>query len=438
MPAPPPHRGSCPPSGAIAASQRADASVARAMSPGAERPLVLVVENDPIVSALLARALGGQFRVAIAEDGAIGLSKIIEEPPDLVLTDLRMPNMDGEELVREVRRHSELDGVPIMVLTAWADEDVRVRLLEHGALDFLAKPFSVAELLSRVHNLVCLKRAREMLQDTLQSRERDLQALTSELVLRKRELEISLESLRIESARAEAATRARNDFLGLMSHELMSPLSVLELGCRCLEHHESALSPEERLASIRRMAASCRRLGGTLRELLEHVRLESERLSPGRDPVDLAALAAEVLEEVSAHALEKGLELRLAVEPRLPLAHGDAHLYRLVLAHLVSNAVKFTERGSVVVSIEYRDGTHRLSVEDTGPGIPLHERSRVFEPFQHLERLSHKHIPGIGLGLTLARRAAAVLGATIEVDTRPGSGTTFILVSPARPAASDG
>ncbi len=406
------------------------ASSAPAGGGAAELPLVLAVEDNPEMSRFLARILGTRFRVATAPDGVAGLALALELIPDLILTDVMMPRMDGEQLVHEIRRHEALQGTPIILLTAWSDDELRVRMLKAGALDYITKPFSAEELLSRVGNLVALKRARQVLQDELQSRARDLETLAAELVLRKRQLQAALETARLERDKAERASRAKSDFLSLVSHELLTPVTALQLRCQRLERdRQSPLAPAH-LAIVRHMLASCRRLAEVIRSLLEQARVESGRLTLSSAPVDVSTLAAEVLDELRAQADEKGLDVHLLVEPPLPPARTDERLLRLVIANLASNAVKFTQAGSVAVTLGYRDGAHRIVVKDSGPGIPAEERSRIFEPFEQLEPLRHKHLPGVGLGLALARTMAAALGGRIELDPAEGPGTTFTVILP--------
>lgn len=154
--------------GAAAASKhasRAGKSTSSVASEG-ERPLVLVIDDDAEVRRFLARRLATQYRIATARDGREGLRKVVELRPDLILTDTVMPLMTGEELVAAVRASSELSSIPILVLSAVADDELRVRLLRNGAQDYVTKPFALAELSVRVANLVQKKLAEEQVRRT--------------------------------------------------------------------------------------------------------------------------------------------------------------------------------------------------------------------------------------------------------------------------------
>ncbi len=404
------------------------------------RPLVLAVEDEEQVARTVARILEPQFRVVLAPDGLVGLARALELRPDLILTDMRMPRMTGAQLVREVRKRKELDGIPIILLTAFAEDELRVRMLREGAIDYITKPFSMEELLSRVENVVAMKRARELLQEELHSRDRDLEALAAELVLKKRELEAALETAQLARDRAERANRAKSDFLGLVTHELMTPVTALRLTCQRLARDRATPLAPSHLAAVERMTSVCSRLGGAIQSLLEHARFESGALAIEREEIDVRTLASEVLDELRPQAEHKGLSLELHVEPPLataPTVASDRRLLRIVLTNLASNAVKFTEHGSVVVTLapaEDHESGWRLIVEDTGPGIPEGDRPRIFEPFQQLEPLHHKHNPGIGLGLALAREMVEALQGRISVEAGARGGSKFTVDLPLLPA----
>ena len=127
------------------------------VSISADAPQILVVEDNPEMNSFLTESLGDQYRVVAAFDGQEGLEKAIEHRPDLIVTDVMMPRMSGEDLVREVRNRPELDDVPILILTGIADEKLRVHLLKSGAQDCLVKPFSTEELLARAGGLIARK-----------------------------------------------------------------------------------------------------------------------------------------------------------------------------------------------------------------------------------------------------------------------------------------
>jgi signal transduction histidine kinase len=406
--------------------------------PGGDRALVLVVEDNADMRQFIAETLAPDYRTASAADGRQGLAKATELRPDLVLSDVMMPLHGGDELVRKLRSRPELNAVPVVLLTARADDGLRVRLLSEGAQDYLTKPFSAAELRARVGNLIAMKRARDVLQAELSVRQDDLEELAREVARRKRELQTALEGMRVARAHAEQAGQARTDFLSLVSHELRTPLTSISLYLQALQRGgEGALAPRQ-LEVLRKIGGSSGRLQEMIDMLLEYIAARAGRLVRRVEAIDLPALAAAAVEDLQPQAEQKGLELRLDAAEGLAPLWSDAGLVRLVLVNLAGNAIKYTERGRVEVRLSYGDGRHRLAVRDTGPGIPVEQQALVFEPFTQLEPLRYKHKPGIGLGLALVREVVRALQGEIDLTSRVGEGTTFTVQLPPLSADEEG
>ena len=174
---------------------------------------ILVIEDHPEMRRFIAEVLSSEYLVVTAADGLEGLSSVAAERPDLVVTDLMMPKLGGDELVRRMRANKELTQLPVLVLSARADDELRLKLLAESVQDYLVKPFSAGELRARVRNLVTMKQTRDLLQQELASQTEDVALLTRELVLNKRTLEESLKAERTLSALVENSS----DFIGFAS-----------------------------------------------------------------------------------------------------------------------------------------------------------------------------------------------------------------------------
>jgi signal transduction histidine kinase len=216
----------------------------------------------------------------------------------------------------------------------------------------------------------------------------------------------------------------------MVSHELRTPLTVITTYLQMLEMERAGtLAPRQR-EMLRKMLVASRRLLRLIESLLEFARVQSGRLTIRVESVDLATLAAETVEELQPQAQRKQLELRLQPAPALPPLQSDPRLVRLILSNLIDNALKYTEHGTVEVSLGHTDGAHRLAVKDTGPGIPPEQQAIIFEPFEQLEPIRQKHTPGVGLGLALVKEMTGALGARIELTSQVGAGSTFSIVLP--------
>ena len=394
------------------------------------RPHVLVVEDNPEMSRFLSDVLGADFDVTVAPDGEAGLAAALASPPDAVVTDLMMPRKSGDELVRELRLRPQLDAVPVLILTARADDALRTQLLRAGAQDYLMKPFVVEEVRARVANLVGIKRAREVLQREVQSQTRDLASLAGEVTTRKREVEAALELTRRARDEAERASAVKTNFLRLVSHELRTPLTSVNLQLQRLTRGtDSPLSAQQQQV-LRRAGFGVTRLTGLVEALLFEAQIASGRLAAQIEDVDVRALVQGVVEEARPLAEDKGLALELRDDEHVPWVQTEPRFLRLILTNLVGNAIKYTPAGVVEVAVESRGDGLRLEVRDSGPGISPDDQARVFEPFERGTGISEQFVPGIGLGLAVVKDLASAIGARVELRSAPGAGSTFVVVLP--------
>ncbi|HUL58202.1 MAG TPA: ATP-binding protein [Anaeromyxobacteraceae bacterium] len=400
-------------------------------APRAGAATVLVVEDNAEMRAYIRDVLAPDVSVELASGGREGLERAGSLRPDLVLTDLMMPGGGGDELLRAMRARRDFDDVPVVVLTAKADDAQRVQLLRDGAQDHLMKPFSAEELRARVLGLVAARRAREVLRRELDSQATDLESLAREVAGRKRDLESALDAARVARDEAERASRIKGRFLSLVSHELRTPLASLQLQAELLQRDPH--SSERARHAVPRILSAGKRLASMVETLLEQARASSGRIALRREPTDLRRVVQDAIEEARPDAEAKGLELRTDWPAELGPVYTDPRLVRVVVANLVGNAVKFTPSGTVEVRVSRQNGEQRIEVADSGPGIPDADQARVFDPFEQLEAIASKHLPGVGLGLSLVRELSAALGARVELRSRVGEGSTFAVIMPVVP-----
>ena len=229
--------------------------------------------------------------------------------------------------------------------------------------------------------------------------------------------------------RTRQSDRDRAAFLAAVSHEFYTPLNaILGFADVLLEEVDGPLTPD-----VREEALQIRDSGRHLKELIDDIvqfsALEGGQLRLKKKTADLVPLASEVVREASVVAHEKGISLTFRTHGAV-LADVDALRIRQVLGNLVSNAVKFTQRGGVIVEVTRRGRRPMVSVIDTGPGISDVERSHVFEEFVQAEAGRRAGTAGSGLGLAIARRLVKLHGGTIELESEVGRGSTFRVVLP--------
>jgi signal transduction histidine kinase len=229
---------------------------------------------------------------------------------------------------------------------------------------------------------------------------------------------------------AQAASRAKSEFLAMMSHELRTPLNALEGFSSLLEEGiYGDINPRQREA-LRRMRGAREHLVTLIDQVLDVARVEAGTKRARPEPVALAALVRDVCEALRGAADARGLTLDVRAPDELRV-QTDPGMVRQILTNLVGNAVKFSERGGIAVDLHPAGPDVVLEVSDAGPGIPPELHDRVFEPFFQVDPSTTRREGGVGLGLALSREFARLLGGDLTLRSAPGEGSTFTLRLPA-------
>jgi signal transduction histidine kinase len=377
--------------------------------------LVLVIEDNPEMSRFLVECLAADYRVATAFDGQQGLERALELKPDVILSDVMMPVMSGDVLVRTLRAWPELQEIPIIVLTAKADDKLRVRLLREGVQDFLTKPVVPEELCARVANVVTLKRTRDVLQHALSSQGRDLTALADELA---------------------AANRAKDEFLAVLSHELRTPLTPILVWASLIREGKLDAAALER--GSRAIEQNAKLQARIVEDLLDVSRAITGKLRLNVRPTAVEPVVHLAIESLRPAAEAKGITLEPVLDPEPALVSGDPERLQQVVWNLVSNAIKFTRRGGrVEIRLEHEGDNVRLSVADSGDGIDPAVLPRLFERFWQADSSITRAHGGLGLGLAVVRHLVELHGGTVRAESEgEGRGATFTVTLPALPVRS--
>jgi signal transduction histidine kinase len=259
----------------------------------------------------------------------------------------------------------------------------------------------------------------------------------TEQVLSRQQVERLLVESEAARAEAEEANHAKARFLATMSHELRTPLNAIAGYAELLQMGVRGELSDAQRDFLGRIQQSQRHLLGLINEVLHFARLETGTVHFQIDGVPIQATLAAAEALVAPQARAKGLTLKLAECPAALFAQADAEKVRQILVNLLSNAVKFTPAGGRVDVVAERRGSDvAIEVRDTGIGIPPEEITTIFEPFVQVHSDLTRPYEGTGLGLAISRDLARAMGGDLTVDSRPGTGSTFLLLLPATGAPS--
>ncbi|TMC15561.1 MAG: response regulator [Chloroflexi bacterium] len=389
--------------------------------------LVLVVDDHQEMARFLVDILAPEYRVAVAGDGLDGLEKALTLQPDLILCDIMMPHMSGEQFITQVRAHSALDGIPIIVLSARADDALRIQLLCEGASEYLVKPFFPEELRAKAATLIAMKLTRQVLQQEVTTQDQNLVILAREVTLRKRESQQALEELRRVNKQLIHASQVQRNFVAIVSHECRTSLASVQGFAELMR--DEMLSPEEMKEFAADIFIEAKRLGRMLTDLLDLERMKSGRMQLIREPVKLNALIREVLEHLRPISSQHTFNLQL--DEALPDCQGDKDKLAQVVTNLLSNAIKYSpDGGEIVVGSQLEQEMVRVWVQDHGIGIPPESLEEVFIPYSRIEAGTTRYIKGTGLGLSIVRQVIQIHGGHIWVESSLGQGSRFHFTVP--------
>lgn len=390
-------------------------------------PLVLVLEDHQEMARFLADILMPVYRVVVAEDGQEGLVKALTVQPDLILCDLMMPGMSGAQFIAQARAHRTLEAIPIVVLSARADDTLRIQLLCEGIQEYLIKPFFPEELRVRIAHLIAMKQAHQVLQREVATQNQSLVILAKEVAARKRESQQALEALQQVNTQLAHANQVQSNFVATVSHEFRTALTSIQGFSEVL--CEEACSQEEIQEYAGDIFAEARRLSRMIADVLDLERMKSGRMALALEAIDLNALLREVLEHLRPTAPEHSFCLQLA--EALPACLGDRDKLTQVVTNLLSNAIKYSPRGGeILLGSQVKQDLAQVWVQDHGIGIPPDAFEEVFVSYSRIETETTRYIKGSGLGLSIARQIVQMHGGHIWVESRLGFGSSFFFTIP--------
>lgn len=373
---------------------------------------ILVVDDEPDVELIFKqkfrrRIRKGELEFLFAQDGRAALELLLAHSDiRLVFTDLKMPVMDGLALLKEIRT-LERESLVALVLSAYGDMDNIRSAMNQGAFDFLTKPIDLDDL------DVVLDKARNEVEKTLKSEETERKLVVSEQ----------------QREESEYLRQLQKEFFDNITHELRTPLTLL------LGPVEEAISQTDNQPLLR-LLHQARRNGGLVldlvNQLLDFARMEAGAMKIYPQPIDLRDTFDQLVEAFRPVAERKSIHIDLELPADLPLASVDPKLIQRVLINLLSNALKFTpDTGKVVIEMSNITGGLAFEVRDSGPGVPIADREKVFGRFFRSDQ--NQTYQGTGIGLALSKAIVDLHGGDIKVVDAQEGGACFRVVLPLAP-----
>jgi signal transduction histidine kinase len=363
---------------------------------------ILLADDNADLRVYVASLLRSAFSTVVAvTNGKEALDAAREKCPDLVVSDVMMPELDGFELVRALRADERTRAVPIILLSARAGDESTVEGLASGADDYLVKPFSARELVARARTQLELAALRR---GTLRQ-----QVVAEQLAAR---------------------LRGQDEWLMIVSHELRTPLAALSMSVESLVLGATAELRPAKIESVKKQLA---RLTYQVESLVDMADLISNRLALTHEQLSLDRIVSEVVVAARASLPKGGSSITFRAEAPLTIT-GDAKRLRQTVEALVNNAIKFGVSKPIEIEVS-SDGTcHIVRISDQGIGVDASDAERIFTRFERAAPT--RNFGGFGLGLWAARLVAEAHGGSLVVAPASEAGATFVLSLPAAPSTN--
>jgi len=370
-------------------------------------PNVLIVDDTPANLKLLAEMLKRSgYKARPVPSGKLAIQAVQNERPDLILLDINMPEMNGYEVCAQLKADAASKDIPIIFISALDETTDKTRAFAAGGVDYVTKPFQFEEVESRVQTHLKLRRLQAELE-------------TQNLLLQERYDQL------------KQLDELQDNLTHMVVHDMRSPLMGIMGNLELLDMNSDKKLNHKELAPLKNARSAALVLAGMVTSLLDISRMEQ-----GQMPLDMTTTDLDVLIQSAFNSLGcLTKKVKLIHQKRsLPVTiNCDANLIARVIANLVGNAVKFTpEGGNVTVFAQRNEAEAKLSVADTGSGIPRKFHQRIFEKFGQVEARQQREVHSSGLGLTFCKLAAEAHGGRVGVESTVGEGSVFWFTLPMR------
>ncbi len=377
----------------------------------------ILIVDDKIENLLTLEAILSELDVGFdrATSGNDALSLVLENDYALAIIDIQMPEMDGYETVQYIRKLKRTQNLPIIYVSAIYKEEFHVKKgIESGAVDFIVKPIVPEVLHGKVKVFLELYNYRRHLEEMVEQRTIELKETNERLLY--------------EKNRAESATESKSAFLANMSHEIRTPLNGI---VGMLSVLESTILSQEQEDIVKTIHLSSDSLLCIINDILDFSKIESGQVVLEKLDFDIRNCIQDTAHILRLKADEKALEFSVHTNEDVPhFLKGDPFRIKQILLNLASNAIKFTSKGSVKVSlslekIEENVASLYFSVQDTGIGISKENKGKLFKVFSQADASTTRKFGGSGLGLAISKNLVKLMNGEIGLESELDKGSEF-------------
>jgi signal transduction histidine kinase len=445
---------------------------------------ILIVDDTPDNLNFLSRVLAEKgYKVRAVITGSQALVAAQLRPPDLILLDINMPGMDGFEVCKRLKADEKLKGIPVIFLSSLNDTADKLRAFALGGVDYITKPFQIAEVQARVETHFKLHRFQLDLERRNQNQAANHEAVLNNIAdgvlvldlqgnflsanpaLRNMLSDEDIRKITVvplkktikwkrkvfsvttapvpgvgmvavfrDETRRSEVERAKDSMLAIASHELRTPLAAVMnyLEMLLVFTHMGKIDTDVFNEHLTRALENSKRLHRLVLAILDQAQLHAGRIILKKKPFNLPAIFEATHQLLNSLITQKNLSYELIIHPDVPTEIvGDADRLQQVLINLIGNSIKFTAQGGIKVVVYCQDSEMlTIDVADTGPGIPLEQQPDIFEPFRRGSDYAHREHQGVGLGLSIVKEIVTMMGGHISVSSEVGVGSVFTVVIP--------
>ncbi|MTJ11395.1 hybrid sensor histidine kinase/response regulator [Anabaena sp. UHCC 0187] len=386
---------------------------------------ILVVDDNPMNLKLLDYTLSSKgYKVITEIDGRNVIKQVHSSIPDLILLDIMLPDISGFELCEQLKADSLTQMIPIIFMTALADNADKVKGLSLGAVDYITKPFQKEELLARVRthlHLQNLIKSLEIQNQELRQLTQRNEDLENRVAERTAELRQSLE-------KEKELNQLKSRFITMASHEFRTPLAIISSSSGILQKFSDRLSADKKQNHLQTIQNSIQHITQILDNILMINRAESEKIELHLEALDIIVFCRHLKEEIEAsstrHTIDFSYDLGEEILDNTLIVQCDRKLLQQVLTNLLTNAINYSPNHHLVqFNLTKQNNQLIFKISDSGIGIPEADKVNLFESFHRASNVGN--IPGTGLGLSIVKKCLDLHKGQITFDSQLGKGTTF-------------